>query len=73
MKLAPLVLLVAIALMIFGTGRGASTANAQPVAFDPACLAACQFAHLQCFVAASRNSEQKKCLAEYKHCITRCK
>ena len=60
-------------IMALGTGLS-SRSQATPVdrEIDPACLVFCQQQHFECFIGAVRDSDQNRCLAEYRHCIAQC-
>jgi hypothetical protein len=69
-----LVFVALLLAMSLGT-RLSTRSSASPMQhpIDPACLQFCQQQHSECFFGAQRNSEEKKCLAEYRHCIAQCK
>jgi len=68
------VLVVLLVLMTMGTRLSTSLSAAPPQGkeIDPACLSFCQQQNLQCFLAATRESDQHHCTAEYRHCIAQC-
>ncbi|HEY5883722.1 MAG TPA: hypothetical protein VIT88_03505 [Pyrinomonadaceae bacterium] len=60
-------------LMIIGVGQPQSRAALDKPEFDPACMIACQQLNLECFFGAARKSDQQRCTAEYRRCISHCK
>jgi hypothetical protein len=67
------VFVVVLALMIIGIGQPRGRAALDKPAFDPNCLSLCQQLYSDCFFNASRKSEERQCLAGYRHCISHCK
>ena len=67
------IFLTVLVLMIIGVGQPRSRAALDKPSYDPACLAACQHRNFQCFLGAVKKSDQHKCTAEYRNCITQCK
>lgn len=67
-----LVFATALLTMSFGFRSISSTPTSAQNDIDPACVSVCQLAQRECFIGATRNSEQNKCLAEYRHCIAQC-
>ena len=67
------VFIAALFLMIVGVGQPPTRAALNKPEFDPACLATCQQLNLDCFLNAAKKSDQNKCTAEYRRCISHCK
>ncbi len=68
-----IVFLTLMLVMGFGTSLS-SRITAAPVqnTIDPVCLLSCQQQQVSCFIGAATNSDQNRCLANYRHCIARC-
>ena len=65
-----LALCAVLLLMSFGlSASGDSSAAPQ----DSTCRNACEQAQFECYVNAQTNAQQKKCLAEYRRCISHCR
>ena len=67
------IFLTVLALMIIGVGQPRSRAALDKPPFDPACVAACQQRNLECFFEAVTKSDEHRCTAEYRRCISHCK
>jgi hypothetical protein len=68
-----LVFVALLLAMSLGTRVSTRSSAAPPQnVIDPACLQACQTQQFECFSGAQKNSDQKRCLAEYRHCIAQC-
>lgn len=59
-------------IMILGTALSSASQSTAVRDIDPACQSSC-FQELQvCVFAATRNSEENHCFAQYRHCIAQC-
>ena len=67
------IFLAVLFLMIIGVGQPRSRAALDKPEFDQTCMAICQQLNLDCFLSATRKSDQHKCMAEYRNCIAHCK
>ena len=67
------IFMTVLVLMIIGVGQPRSRAALDKPPFDLACMSACQQRNFECFSGAGTKSDQNKCTAEYRSCISHCK
>jgi hypothetical protein len=72
-QLRCLVFVALLLAMSLGT-RVSTRSSAAPLQnpIEPACLQFRQIQQFECFSGAQNNRDQKRCLAEYRHCIAQC-
>ena len=66
------IFLAVLVLMIIGVGQPSRAALDKPE-YDSSWLFNCQQLNLNCFFGAVTKSDQHKCTAEYRRCISHCK